>query len=68
MNWLVQNVGIDGIYLDDVAFDRVTMKRVKRVLTKDGLQGIIDLHSANQYNKSDGFNIAATFIWNIFHT
>jgi hypothetical protein len=32
MNWLTQNVGIDGIYLDDVAFDRVTMKRIKRVL------------------------------------
>jgi hypothetical protein len=55
MNWLVQNVGIDGIYLDDVAFDRVTMKRVKRVLTRDNHPGIIDLHSANQYNKSDGF-------------
>ncbi|WP_254454437.1 glycoside hydrolase domain-containing protein [Flavobacterium sp. M31R6] len=59
MNWLVQNVGIDGVYLDDVAFDRVTMKRVKRVLTKDGHPGIIDLHSANQYNKSDGFNNSA---------
>ncbi|HEY8930228.1 MAG TPA: glycoside hydrolase domain-containing protein [Mucilaginibacter sp.] len=56
MNWLVHNVGIDGIYLDDVAFDRITMKRIKRVLTKDGHPGIIDLHSANQYNKSDGFN------------
>lgn len=56
MNWLVQNVGIDGIYLDDVAFDRTTMKRIKRVLTQDGHPGIIDLHSANQYNKSDGFN------------
>ena len=30
MNWLVDNIGIDGIYLDDVAFDRVTMKRVKK--------------------------------------
>ena len=59
MNWLVQNVGIDGIYLDDVAFDRVTMKRIKRVLTRDGHPGIIDLHSANQYNKSDGFNNSA---------
>ena len=59
MNWLVQNVGIDGIYLDDVAFDRITMKRVKRVLTKDGHPGVIDLHSANQYNKSDGFNNSA---------
>jgi hypothetical protein len=59
MNWLTQNVGIDGIYLDDVAFDRVTMKRIKRVLTKDGHPGIIDLHSANQFNKNDGFNNSA---------
>ena len=59
MNWLVQNVGIDGIYLDDVAFDRVTMKRVKRVLTADGHPGIIDLHSANQYNPRDGYNNSA---------
>jgi len=59
MNWLTQNVGIDGIYLDDVAFDRVTMKRIKRVLTTDGHPGIIDLHSANQYNKNDGFNNSA---------
>jgi hypothetical protein len=59
MNWLVQNVGIDGIYLDDVAFDRITMKRIKRVLTQDGHPGIIDLHSANQYNKNDGFNNSA---------
>jgi hypothetical protein len=59
MNWLTKKVGIDGIYLDDVAFDRVTMKRIKRVLTQDGHPGIIDLHSANQYNKSDGFNNSA---------
>ncbi len=59
MNWLVQNVGIDGIYLDDVAFDRVTMKRIKRALTANGHPGIIDLHSANQYNKNDGFNNSA---------
>ncbi|SDD23585.1 glycoside hydrolase domain-containing protein [Niabella drilacis] len=55
MNWLTNKVGIDGIYLDDVAFDRITMKRIKRVLTANGHPGIIDLHSANQYNKSDGF-------------
>jgi len=59
MNWLTQNVGIDGIYLDDVAFDRVTMKRIKRVLTKNGHPGIIDLHSANQYDKADGWNNSA---------
>ena len=55
MSWLVQQVGIDGIYLDDVAFDRTTMKRVKRVLTQDGHPGIVDLHSANQFNQRDGY-------------
>ena len=59
MNWLVDNIGIDGIYLDDVAFDRITMKRIKRVLTKNGHAGLIDLHSANQYNTKDGFNNSA---------
>ena len=59
MNWLTKNIGIDGIYLDDVAFDRITMKRVKRVLTEGGKPGIIDLHSANQFNKNDGFNNSA---------
>lgn len=56
MNWLVNHVGIDGIYLDDVAFDRITMKRIKRVLTQNNKPGIIDLHSANQFNKKDGYN------------
>jgi hypothetical protein len=35
------------------------MKRIKRVLTQDGHPGILDLHSANQYNKNDGFNNSA---------
>jgi hypothetical protein len=55
INWLVRHVGIDGLYLDDVAFDRTTMKRVKRVLTQDGRPGLIDLHSANQFNPRDGY-------------
>lgn len=66
LNWLVKNTGIDGLYLDDVAYDRVTMKRVKRMLTQDGHPGIIDLHSANQYNKSDGWNNSANLYMSLF--
>ncbi|MBB6274725.1 hypothetical protein HDF26_005207 [Pedobacter cryoconitis] len=66
MSWLVKNVGIDGIYLDDVAYDRTTMKRIKRVLTQNGHPGIIDLHSANQYNKRDGFNNSANLYMDHF--
>ena len=55
LNWLVRNVGIDGIYIDDVAFDRTTMKRVRKVLDRNRPGALIDLHSANQFNPRDGF-------------
>ncbi|MEP7326651.1 MAG: glycoside hydrolase domain-containing protein, partial [Gemmatimonadota bacterium] len=55
LNWLVQNVGIDGLYIDDVAFDRTTMQRVRKVLDRGRPGALIDLHSANQYNPRDGF-------------
>jgi len=66
MNWLTQNIGIDGVYLDDVAFDRDIMKRVKRVLTADNHPGLIDLHSASQYDKADGFINSAMLYMELF--
>jgi hypothetical protein len=59
LRWLVENVGIDGLYLDDVAFDRTTMKRVRKVLLRGHPGALIDLHSANQYNPRDGFASSA---------
>lgn len=55
LNWLTQNVGIDGVYIDDLAFDRNTMKRIRRVLEANRPDPRIDVHSANQFNPSDGF-------------
>jgi hypothetical protein len=55
LNWLAKNVGIDGIYIDDVAFDRTTMKRVRKVLDRNRPGALIDLHSANQFNPRDGY-------------
>jgi hypothetical protein len=55
LNWLVGNIGIDGIYIDDLAFDRVTMKRMRKVLERGNPGTFLDLHSANQYNPRDGF-------------
>jgi hypothetical protein len=65
LDWLARNVGIDGLYLDDVAFDRVTMKRVRKVLERriserdPASSPVIDLHSANQHNPTDGWNNSA---------
>lgn len=55
LNWLVKNVGIDGLYIDDVAFDRTIMKRVRKILDRGRPEALIDLHSANQFNERDGF-------------
>ncbi len=57
LNWLAKNVQIDGLYLDDVSFDRRVLKRMRRVLAAGGREPMIDLHSntgfsigpANQY-------------------
>jgi hypothetical protein len=59
LDWVARNVGIDGLYLDDVAFDRTTMKRVRKVLDRNRPGALIDLHSANQYNVRDGFASSA---------
>ena len=59
LSWLARNVGIDGLYIDDVAFDRTTMKRVRKVLDRARPGALIDLHSANQYNVRDGFASSA---------
>ncbi len=55
LNWLVENIGIDGLYIDDVAYDRTTMKRVRKILDRGRKGALIDLHSANQFNPRDGF-------------
>lgn len=55
LNWLTRHVGIDGLYIDDLAFDRTTMKRVRKILTRNNPGALIDLHSANQFNPKDGF-------------
>jgi hypothetical protein len=55
LNWVVDNVGIDGLYIDDVAFDRTVMKRLRKILDRGREGALIDLHSANQFNERDGF-------------
>ncbi len=51
LEWLVKNVGIDGLYLDDVSYDRRTVKRIRKVLdnTKPGC--LLDLHSNTGFSK-----------------
>lgn len=59
MNWLAENLEIDGVYIDDLGFGREIMKRVRRVLHRHRPDPRIDLHSANQYNPRDGYASSA---------
>lgn len=62
LNWLVSNLSIDGLYIDDMAIDRTTMKRVRKVLEYGCLEPRIDLHSASQFNDRDGY-INSAFLY-----
>jgi hypothetical protein len=59
--WLVKNVDIDGLYLDDVSYDRRTVKRIRKVLdnTKPGC--MIDLHSNTGFSKGPATQYAEYF-------
>jgi hypothetical protein len=59
LDWLAKNIKIDGLYIDDVAYDRTTMKRVRKILDRNREGALIDLHSANQFNPRDGFASSA---------
>jgi hypothetical protein len=54
LSWLAANQHIDGLYLDDIAFSRETVKRMISVLYEHRDEVVIDLHSANQFNPRDG--------------
>jgi len=49
--WLVRNVDIDGLYLDDVSYDRRIVKRMRKVLDKEKPGCIMDLHSNTGFSK-----------------
>ena len=50
LNWLVKNVPIDGLYLDDVAYDRTILKRMRKVMERNRPGCMIDLHSNTRFS------------------
>jgi len=51
LNWLVRNVPIDGLYLDDVAYDRTILKRMRHVMDAARPGCLIDLHSNTGFSR-----------------
>ncbi|MFA5056931.1 MAG: glycoside hydrolase domain-containing protein [Opitutaceae bacterium] len=57
--WLVKNVGVDGLYLDGIGYDRETMKRVRKVLDRAKPGCLLDFHSGNNFDPNYGLNNCA---------
>lgn len=55
LDWMVRNLKIDGIYIDDAALDRFTLQRTRKVIDQNRPNGKIDLHSWNHFNSWAGF-------------
>ncbi|MFC2124684.1 glycoside hydrolase domain-containing protein [Bacteroidota bacterium] len=51
LRWLVHNMDIDGLYLDDVTYDRRILKRMRKVMAMEKPGCIIDLHSNDAFAK-----------------
>ncbi len=49
--WLIKNVDIDGLYLDDVSYDRRTVKRIRKVMDNEKPGCLLDLHSNTGFSK-----------------
>jgi Family of unknown function (DUF6067) len=59
LRWLVENVGIDGLYLDGIGYDREIMKRVRKVMDRARPGCLIDMHCGNSFQPEYGMNSPA---------
>ncbi len=61
LKWLVQNMDIDGLYLDDVSFDRNMLKRMRKVMDEVKPGCILDLHSNTGFSKGPAIQYTEYF-------
>lgn len=61
LRWMLENYKIDGIYMDDVSFDRPVMKRMRNIMAQYRPGALIDLHSNTDYSKGPANQYAGFF-------
>lgn len=55
LDWMLRNMGIDGVYIDDSALDRFTLRRARKLIDQYRNSGRMDLHSWNHFNDWAGY-------------
>ena len=53
LRWLIEHVGIDGLYLDGIGYDRDIMQRVRKVMDGARPGCLIDFHCGNHFGFRD---------------
>jgi hypothetical protein len=54
LSWLIRELGVDGLYLDGIGYDRQVMKRVRKVMDRARPGCLLDFHSGNNYHPTYG--------------
>ena len=55
LDWMLKNMKIDGVYIDDAALDRFTLRRARKLIDQYRPEGRIDMHSWNHFNNWAGY-------------
>jgi hypothetical protein len=55
LDWMLGHLGIDGVYIDDSALDRLTVRRARKLIDHYRPQGRIDFHTWNHFNDMAGW-------------
>lgn len=66
LNWMVDNMKIDGIYIDDCSMDRTTIRRVRKILDNNRKDANIDMHSWNHFNQYAGWASSLNLYMGLF--
>lgn len=61
LRWLMENHNLDGFYLDDVAFDRSVVKRMRRVMESVKSGALLDLHSNTGFSRGPALQYTEYF-------
>ncbi len=55
LDWMLAHIGIDGVYIDDSALDRLTVRRARKLIDHYRPEGRIDFHTWNHFNAMAGW-------------
>ncbi len=55
LDWMVQPIRINGVYIDDSVLDRFTLHRARKIIDNYRPEGRMDLHSWTHFNKCAGY-------------